>query len=136
MIFLAAAVGLLAVLVWAGRQRAWGSEKLRLLRALAAAMAAVAAVAVGLRGGWIASLALVAVSVWLGQSARSRRASPMNTESMTDARARSMLGVGPDAGRVEIEAAYHRLIRRVHPDVGGAEGLAAELNAARDRLLK
>ena len=102
MIFLAAAVGLLAVLVWAGRQRAWGAEKLRLLRALAAAMAAVAAVVVGLRGGWIASLALVAASVWLGQSARSRRTSSTSTESMTDARARSMRGVGPDvAAKIE-----------------------------------
>ena len=136
MILLLAGVALFAALVWAGRQRAWGRENLRLLRALAAAMAAVAAVVVGLRGGWIASLALIAASVWLGQSARSRRSSSADTESLTEARARSMLGVGPHAGREEIEAAYHRLIRRVHPDVGGAEGLAAELNAARDRLLK
>ena len=33
-------------------------------------------------------------------------------------------------------AAWRRLMARVHPDQGGAEGLAAKLNAARDRLLK
>jgi len=29
-----------------------------------------------------------------------------------------------------------RLMRRVHPDAGGAEGLAVQLNAARERLLR
>jgi curved DNA-binding protein CbpA len=45
-----------------------------------------------------------------------------------------MLGVDDEAGPDEIEAAYRRLMRRVHPDVGGAAGLAAQLNAARARL--
>lgn len=55
---------------------------------------------------------------------------------MSLAEARSTLGVGPEAGETEIRAAYDRLIRRVHPDAGGAPGLAAQLNAARDRLLE
>ncbi len=46
-----------------------------------------------------------------------------------------MLGVAPGAGRDEIEAAYRRLMLRVHPDKGGAPGLAAQLNAARAALL-
>jgi hypothetical protein len=29
-----------------------------------------------------------------------------------------------------------RLMRSVHPDKGGTSGLAAQLNAARDRLLR
>ncbi|HET6970801.1 MAG TPA: molecular chaperone DnaJ, partial [Phenylobacterium sp.] len=33
------------------------------------------------------------------------------------------------------QAAYARLIRAVHPDKGGTAGLAAQLNAARDRML-
>jgi curved DNA-binding protein CbpA len=48
--------------------------------------------------------------------------------------ARSLLGVGPDAPLAEIESAYRRLMRRVHPDVGGAAGLAIKLNLARARL--
>jgi curved DNA-binding protein CbpA len=55
---------------------------------------------------------------------------------MTDQRARALLGVNAQAGVEEIQAAYLRLIRAVHPDRGGTSGLAAELNAARDRLLR
>ena len=51
------------------------------------------------------------------------------------AEARAMLGVSDSAGREEIEAAYRRLMKRVHPDHGGAPGLAIQLNAARARLL-
>jgi curved DNA-binding protein CbpA len=55
---------------------------------------------------------------------------------MSKADARSILGVGPEASREEVEAAYRRLMQRAHPDRGGSAGLAAQLNAARDRLLK
>ncbi len=50
-------------------------------------------------------------------------------------RARKLLGVGPAASRDEILAAHRRLVARVHPDAGGSEALAAEVNAARDLLL-
>ena len=50
--------------------------------------------------------------------------------------AASILGVSPQASDEEVQAAYLRLIRRVHPDAGGAEGLAAQLNAARDVMAK
>jgi curved DNA-binding protein CbpA len=55
---------------------------------------------------------------------------------MSLAEARSILGVGPTATRAEIKAAYARLMQVAHPDKGGTDGLAAQLNAARDRLLK
>jgi curved DNA-binding protein CbpA len=48
--------------------------------------------------------------------------------------ARAILGVGPTATAPEIRAAYTRLMRRAHPDQGGTSGLAAQVNAARDRL--
>jgi curved DNA-binding protein CbpA len=47
----------------------------------------------------------------------------------------SILGVSEDATPAEIQAAYTRLMRLAHPDKGGTSGLAAQLNAARDRLL-
>jgi len=52
------------------------------------------------------------------------------------ARARNLLGVSAGAGREEILAAHRRLVAKVHPDAGGSAGLAAELNAARDVLLR
>jgi curved DNA-binding protein CbpA len=55
---------------------------------------------------------------------------------MSAAEARRILGVGEGATPQEIQAAYSRLMRAVHPDKGGTAGLAAQLNAARDRLLK
>jgi hypothetical protein len=53
---------------------------------------------------------------------------------MTEAEAYRVLGLEPGASVEEIRAAYHRLIRRVHPDLGGSSALAAMLNAAKDLL--
>jgi len=53
-----------------------------------------------------------------------------------EAEARSILGVTSDASPETINAAWRRLMARAHPDQGGSEGLAARVNAARDRLLK
>jgi len=55
---------------------------------------------------------------------------------MTLQDAASILGVSPDATTEEIQAAYVRLMRVVHPDHGGATGLAMQLNAARDLMLE
>jgi len=126
---------LLAILVWAGRQPRRGGNATRLARALFAALAAAGAVVAGLREQVVVTLVLLALAAWLGQSARKAPASP-DTGSITDAEARSILGVGPEAGRSEIQAAWRRLMPRAHPDQGGSAGLAAQLNAARDRLLK
>jgi curved DNA-binding protein CbpA len=49
--------------------------------------------------------------------------------------AAAMLGVAESADVQTIEAAYRRLMFRVHPDQGGAPGLAAQLNAARAAML-
>jgi len=44
--------------------------------------------------------------------------------------------VGPDADARAIRAAHRRLIASVHPDKGGTEALAAQINAARDLLIQ
>lgn len=49
--------------------------------------------------------------------------------------ARRLLGVDARATRDEICAAHRRIVRRVHPDVGGSAALTAEVNAAKDLLL-
>lgn len=54
---------------------------------------------------------------------------------MTDEKARAILGVGPKATPDEIRAAYKRLISKIHPDKGGSNYLAQQLNAAKAFLL-
>lgn len=84
-------------------------------------------------------LAAAAVMIAL---ARKRRSGPRLRPAsapvgrLSDSQARDILGVDANAGPQEIQAAYYRLIRMVHPDAGGSGGLAAQLNTARDTLLK
>jgi DnaJ-domain-containing protein 1 len=69
-----------------------------------------------------------------GKPRRPAPPGPASSEPMSLGEARAILGVGPEATAAEIRTAYARLMRRAHPDLGGAHGAAAELNAARDRL--
>lgn len=50
--------------------------------------------------------------------------------------ARALLGVSRDADVAAIRAAHRRLVAEAHPDRGGSEALAGQLNAARDLLLR
>ena len=92
---------------------------------------------VAVRGEWVVALGLGAVAAVLALTVRLPRTRPVESSngamSLDDARA--MLGVDAQAGEAEIQAAYLRLMRRVHPDNGGASGLAVQLNRSRDRLL-
>ncbi len=67
--------------------------------------------------------------------ARKRPAAPVAPPADDVAKARALLGVAPDADAGTIRAAHRRLIASVHPDKGGTEALAAQINAARDLLL-
>jgi hypothetical protein len=134
MIFAALGVLGLALLVALGRRPLMARAPGRIAGfALAIAAAAVAAYDAA-RGGWLGGSILLTAALWLATSSwppRQRSA----RDAMTRAEAASMLGVPEAAGRDEIEAAYRRLMFRVHPDQGGAAGLAAQLNAARAILL-
>lgn len=138
MIVLASAVILLAILVLTGRLASRPRPAMRLIGAVFAALAAAGAVACGLRAQWLGAAGLLALSAWLAQSvrpARAGRAGP-DDQLMSLDQARSILGLASGADDREIETAYRRLMLRAHPDQGGSSGLAAQLNAARDRLLK
>ena len=54
---------------------------------------------------------------------------------MSTAQAHEVLGLKAGATEEEIRAAYNRLMKRVHPDRGGSDFFAKQLNAARDVLL-
>jgi DnaJ-domain-containing protein 1 len=126
---LALAVLALAALAFYGRRAVGGWGQGRILILILAAAAAGGAVYEGLRGVWLGTLILIAAALWMGASARP---APTPSPSMSRSDAAATLGVSESASREEIEAAYRRLIRRVHPDQGGAPGLAAQLNAARE----
>jgi curved DNA-binding protein CbpA len=54
---------------------------------------------------------------------------------MSAAQAHEILGLETGASEPEIRAAYIRIMKRLHPDVGGSTFFAKQLNDARDVLL-
>ena len=140
MLYLALGCALLAAFVWAGRaknpvlkRREW-----RLVAGALAVAAFAAAAFVGLRGEWSRAIVLVVAGLWLASTARLSWTAgpPRRSIDIGDSEARAILGVSANATPQDIQNAYARLIQRAHPDKGGTHGLAAQLNAARDRLLK
>lgn len=139
MLYLALGFAALALFLWAGKgkvvlkRREW-----RMLSAGFAVAAFTGAAYLSIGGRWGAGIVLVVLGLWLAASARRTGmvAPPTPSGRMTEAEARAILGVGADASAAEIQSAYARLMRSVHPDKGGTDGLAAQLNAARDRLLR
>ena len=139
MIFIILGCLVLLVLVTVGRsgkpvriRREW-----RFLSTGGAIAALLAGALMAIREAWIPAIVLFAIGLSLMGTARvnPRRRATVIPERMSLEEARSILGVGPDATPEEIQAAYSRLMRMAHPDKGGTSGLAAQLNAARDRLL-
>ena len=79
------------------------------------------------------SLALLLA--YLDRRGTAREASPPPGQPpMTEAEAYRVLGLAPGASLEEVRTAYRRLIKRVHPDLGGSSALAALLNAAKEIL--
>jgi hypothetical protein len=70
---------------------------------------------------------------WRAEAGRS--AAPPPSAAITPEQARAILGVGKNASADEIRQAYHRLMKKLHPDQGGSDYLASQINAARDVLL-
>lgn len=137
MTYIALGCLVLALLLWANggkpilKRREW-----RFVSGAFAVVAFAGAAYVGLRGSWGSAIVLVVLGLGLAVSTR-RTGAPVprgRGGAMGEAEARSILGVGPDATAEDVQAAYNRLMRLAHPDKGGTDGLAAQLNAARDRL--
>ncbi|MCH2191840.1 MAG: DnaJ domain-containing protein [Gammaproteobacteria bacterium] len=61
--------------------------------------------------------------------------SKTRSNKMSRLDAANLLGVELDATKEEIKQAHKRLMQKVHPDRGGTDELAAQLNRAKDVLL-
>lgn len=141
MIYLLLGAAILAFLLWPRRRALLKGDGWRVAAGVAAIVAFAFASYATIRGSWGTGIVLGVLGLWTVTEARRR---PMirhkvvhpARDELSLAEARAILGVSADASLEEVKAAYARLIRMAHPDVGGTEGLAAQLNAARDRLIK
>jgi len=70
-------------------------------------------------------------SAGAGGGAGPTAAGPMSADE-----AREILGLDRGASEDDIENAYRRLMKQLHPDHGGSDWLAAKLNQAREVLLR
>jgi hypothetical protein len=141
-------LALAAIAVWALVRLGRHSEKLtrsgrsggqwRIAATILGAVLLAGAVLAGSHGAWFATAGMVGAGLYLIATSRVRPAPawPFRPEALSEAEARAILGVASNATATEINDAWRRLMGRAHPDQGGTEGLAARVNAARDRLLK
>ena len=129
-ILLAVAVG---ALIWLGRKRVRQPNEWRTAAGVIGIVCILAGLVAGMRGAWLLGSILGSVGLSLLLTAR-RVILP--GVGMSEARARQVLGVAADADEAAIQAAYRARMRTAHPDQGGKNEAAAQLNAARDVLLK
>lgn len=78
----------------------------------------------------------IAKSIKSAQANPQNKTAPPAVQTMSKQQALSILGLQVDASKKEIIEAHKRLIQKVHPDKGGSEELAIQINHAKKLLLK
>jgi DnaJ homolog subfamily C member 19 len=77
-------------------------------------------------------LVLAAIGLGLYLFVTNKLAGP---RGMSVAEAAKLLGVGLQTDANSVVEAHRRLIAKIHPDAGGTDALAAQINRARDVML-
>jgi hypothetical protein len=129
-------MGPLALLVAAALAYAVWSKKIALAQ-LPPILLALGGAFIALRGGWILGIAAIAVGVswYRGLTWRMFGTRTEQTDEFALSKARWLLGVSANDDADRIRTRHRQLIGENHPDRGGSEDRAAELNKARDLLL-
>jgi hypothetical protein len=73
--------------------------------------------------------------LWRTRRPASGGAGMTDAGQMDEATALAILGLEPDADEEAIKAAHRRLMAKLHPDHGGSDFLATQINRAREVLL-
>jgi len=60
---------------------------------------------------------------------------PAGRQAMSPDEAREVLGLKPGHTKDDVVQAHRRMMQKVHPDRGGSDYLAAQINKAKDTLL-
>lgn len=113
------------------------SEKIRPSQ-LPPILLALAGVMLTARGGWLVGIPaiLIGVSWYRGLTWRLFGTRTDQTDEFALSKARWLLGVSAQDDADRIRARYRQLMSENHPDRGGSDDRAAELNKARDILLE
>jgi len=85
---------------------------------------------------WRDNLAGAGAGASAGGGAGAGGAASPGGGDMTVAEAHAILGLAPGATPEQIKEAHHRLMVKLHPDHGGSDYLATQINRARDILLR
>ena len=146
---LAVIVALIAMIVFGWlSSKAGKGKKQQSARILLGVLAILGGVILSVRGLGIVGVYLVPIGIGLlspllGDSipgmgrGRQTGTPPPRAQSgrMSIKEAAKVLGVTETASLEEVEAAYKAMMKRVHPDAGGSDGLAARVQEARDVLM-
>jgi hypothetical protein len=126
----------LALLLFAALGYALWSGKIRLAQ-LPPILLTLGGAMIAIRGGWIIGVpAMIAGVTWYrGLTWRLFGTKAVQTDEFDLSTARWLLGVSALDDAERIRARHRQLIAQNHPDTGGSEERAMELNKARDVLL-
>jgi hypothetical protein len=142
LIIILASIGVLALVGRASAGRQLPSNKLATFLTCAILLGILSAV-LFMRSNWIFAIPAAVGALACGlQYAKLSALGRQNAKSlsqgadMSEGEALAVLGLSASASTDDIRAAHRKLIEQVHPDKGGNDYLAAQINKARDVLLK